>query len=80
VPGGAAGTRPQQPAQESTVPGGQWSGQAPGGLGHIEQGWMAALPPAEREKVRQAFKAGRLPPRYQQLIEQYSRALSAGEE
>jgi len=76
VPGPARGAQPEKPAERSTMPPGEWEGRAPGAEGGLEGGWMANLPPAEREKVQQAFKEGRLPMRYQGLIQAYSRRLA----
>jgi len=75
IPGGATG-RPGRPAQESVLPGSRWDrgrlgpGQAPGG------NWLPQLPAAERRKLDDALRTGRLPLHYRQLLRAYNRRLA----
>jgi hypothetical protein len=64
------------PAEESSEPEGQWRGEAPREGAPTGEAWRAALPPSERQKVEQAFRERRLPLRYRDLIEKYSRSLA----
>lgn len=61
-----------RPADRSTLPGGEWQHEASVTEPGPDEHWLAVLPPAEREKVVQAFQDGLVPLRYRVLLEQYS--------
>jgi hypothetical protein len=77
-PSGTIG-RPGRPAEESVL-----SAPAPG-RGPIQptgpQGgeWLPQLPPTEQKRVADTFTTGRLPPRYRELLRQYSKRLTESE-
>jgi len=76
-PGAAEAKGP--PAGESVMPAGRWGGAVEGTEPGESPAWLATLPAAQREPVRQAFRTGRLPGRYERLIEHYGRRLAREE-
>lgn len=77
---GVASGPPVRPADESMH---SPFGPAPGRIaeeGPAAAAWLPDLPEAERKKVSDAFRTGRLPARYRDLLRDYSRRLAAQDE
>jgi hypothetical protein len=78
-PAGSTGV-PFKPAEQSVLPPG---GPPPGALnlpGESGAPWLPQLPEKDRQAVAEAFSAGRLPPRYRELLRSYNRRLAEGEQ
>jgi len=70
---------PEKPADRSTLPGGTWTYGPMRAEADPEDAWLPGLPPTERKPIIDAFRSGRLPPRYRELLRQYNRRLAEEE-
>ncbi len=70
---------PEKPAERSTLPGGTWAYGRMRAPAEAEEAWLPQLPPTERKAIADALRAGRLPPRYRELLRQYNRRLAEEE-
>ena len=70
---------PEKPADRSTLPGGTWTYGPMRAEAEPEDAWLPRLPPTERKAIVDAFRSGRLPPRYRELLRQYNRRLAEEE-
>jgi hypothetical protein len=78
IPGGAT-SRPDRPAEESILPGGRWDRGRLTPAGAPERDWAPGLPEAERRKLDDALRTGRLPAHYRDLLRSYNRRLAKTE-
>lgn len=78
IPGAATG-RPGQPAEESVLPGGRWERGRLTPTEAPEGDWAPGLPEAERRKLDDALRTGRLPSHYRNLLRAYNRRLAETE-
>ena len=49
------------------------------GAGGADDAWLPELPAAEKQAVKDAVEAGRMPPRYRRLLRDYSKRLAEEE-
>lgn len=67
---------PVKPARESVLPLGEWSFGRTRPPEAFAEAWQPRLPEAERKRISDAFRTGRLPGRYEDLLRQYNRRLA----
>jgi len=77
-PSGATGA-PLKPAEESVLGPSGWAPGASRAAIDDAGTWLPGLPPAEQKKVTETFSAGKLPPRYREVLRQYNRRLAEQE-
>jgi len=70
--------RPLKPAEESVLPGGTWRYGPLAAPPELPGGWLPQLPPEQRRKIADAFRTGRLPSRYIELLREYNLRLAEG--
>ena len=75
-PGAKTGA-PRKAAEKTTLPGGQWQFGKQRDEEDADEAWMPDLPAAEKQAVRDALEAGRMPPRYRELLREYNKRLAA---
>lgn len=74
-PSGATGL-PLKPAEESILSPGGWTPGVMRPTADAAEAWLPRLPAIEQQKVLDTFSAGRLPPRYRELLRQYNKRLA----
>lgn len=67
---------PQKPARESVLPVGEWQAGRTRPPEALAEAWTPKLPEAERKKIEDAFRTGRLPRRYEDLLREYNKRLA----
>ncbi len=75
LPSGATGP-PRKPAAESVLPLGEWTYGRLAQPGQPGEAWLPQLPPAQQKAIADTFRAGRLPPRYEELLREYNKRLA----
>ena len=75
---GSTTAAPEKPAEESILPDGGWAYGRMRSPVELEGGWLPELPATQRKAIADAFRTGRLPLRYREVLREYNKRLAEG--